>query len=234
MSNSVDHFSSAIDAIAACKISRVGGAHGLGIDGDAAVTEFQTGNLAQEIYISLLPQSFDYHTHIQLKFGPSRRLEAAASAWVLCARTGAHALQAFNTIFAQDTHRQRLPQKRNAVFFCQLVFVVEGAHFFRPPAVNHVDLFRSQAAGSGDHIDGGIPGPNYSYARSNLDLIEALALGFFDKRERIAAALKLFAGNMQIFCSAQANADEQGIVVALEFSRGHIFADGDSALDLDS
>src|SRR5947208_16367999 len=73
MSNSVDHFSSAIDAIATCKISRVGGAHGLGIDDDAAVTEFQIGNPAQELYNSLLPQCFDHHTHIQLKFGPRRR-----------------------------------------------------------------------------------------------------------------------------------------------------------------
>src|SRR2546421_12031219 len=91
--NGIHDFASTIHTVASGKISWIAGAHGLRINSDAAMLQFEIGNLLQKIYLPFLAQSFYHHAHIQLKFGSRHRQETAASLWVFLTWLGANALQ---------------------------------------------------------------------------------------------------------------------------------------------
>src|SRR5579859_1085391 len=61
----VYNLAAAVHTIAAGKVMRVFGVHGLWINHNASVLKFQIGNLLQEVESALLPERLDDHADVE-------------------------------------------------------------------------------------------------------------------------------------------------------------------------
>src|SRR5205807_1083113 len=96
----VDHLATAIHAVSASEIMRIAGSHGLRVNNNATILQFEVGDLLQNFSLSLLAERFDHHLHIQSKLRSCHGDKAASAMLVLWTLLGAHALQGLDALLA--------------------------------------------------------------------------------------------------------------------------------------
>src|SRR5260370_1732450 len=177
----IHNLAASVHAIAAGKVTRVLCTHGLRLNHNTTVMQFQIGNLFQETESALLPEGLDDHAYLESEFTAGRREIAVASLGILGRALRANTFQSFDVTRADDSHWHGLPHEDDAVMFRQLVFVIERGHLLGAAPIHHVDLFRAQPPGGRDYVNRGIARANDRNALCNFNLVEALALCAFDE-----------------------------------------------------
>src|SRR5258708_6622031 len=234
VSNGIYDFAAAVHAVSAGKIARIAGTHGLGINHDASVLQFEIRNLRIEFKLAFLAKRLDYHSDIQIEFASRRWDIGNASSGVFWAGRSAQTLESGNVSVAIVNHSNRcgLPYKGHAIVLGQRIFVVKSRHLLRTAPVNHVNLFRAQPARRGDDVDCRVAAADDRDPPGDPHFIKALALGVFDERECVHASAEIFSWNAEIVGVAQADAKEDCVEVALQFRNGHVLANVHSGFDL--
>ena len=96
-----------------------------------------------------------------------------------------------------------------------LVFKAECRHLLSPAPVHDVHVLGAQPHRSYGGVDGRVARPNHHHARWHGRQLSRLVAG--NQIERVGYARQLFAGDAELMNCAQANSQEDGIVVAFQF-----------------
>lgn len=112
-----------------------------------------------------------------------------------------------------------------AVIFREVVFEAVSRHVRFAASVNDGGDFGAEAEGLSGGIDGGVAAAEHGDAAADGDLVERSRVDPFDEFEGIDDFGKIFAGDAETVDVAEAEAEKNSVIIALDFPDGEIFAD---------
>ena len=131
-------------------------------------------------------------------------------------------LNPFHGFAAEYARGLHMPQELHSLEPGVLVLKGKGRHLLLAAAIDDVHIAGAQPDRSNGGVDGGVSRSDDDHARRHARELPGLVAG--DQIEGVGHARQLFAGDAKLVDCAQPNAQEDGIVVALEV-RQHLGVD---------
>ena len=218
----VDHFASAIGAVTADEKFRNAGRHGLGIVFDASfAVEFEAGEeFFEGAGLLFLSDGFEHEVEFLGPFAAGDNLHFAVAGFGLGQAEGFDV-----SVFGEHFGRDGVEVESGAVVFGQFVFEAVGGHVVLASAVNDGGDFGPEAFGLADGVDGSVAAAEDGDAAADGDFVERFGVDPLDEFEGVNHFGEIFAGNTEAVGPAEAEGEEDGVVVFFEFGHGEVLAD---------
>lgn len=227
----VDHLASAIGAITADIESGHAGLHRLGVVLDAALAvELEVGEEAVEKgRLLFLSHGFEYKIE---RFDPFAARDDDDLA-VAHFREGK--AKSFDVaVLGEDLGGDCVEEECGPVGFGEVVFKMVGGHVGFAAAVDDGGDLGAEAAGLGDGVDGGVAATEYGDAAADGNFVEGAGVDPLDEVEGVHDFGEVFAGDAEAVGTAEAEAKEEGVVVALEVGEGEVASDFHTIAEVDA
>ena len=213
MGDGVDHFASAVDAIAAGIEFRVAGLQRVVHRDAAAVVGLQAENLLDEVALLLLAERFDDHVALEDELATRDRLGRGSAGTVGFAEFHADAFDAFDRGLADDPLRSGQEVIDAAILLGDLVLVIVRGHFGFCAAVQDHDHLRAESFGLRRGVHGSVARADDRNAAAHAHVAQLLVFEFIDERDGVYHAGQVFTGNAEVLGLAETDPNENGVAV---------------------
>ena len=129
------------------------------------------------------------------------------------------------SVFGEHFGRDGVEVESGAVVFGQFVFEAVGGHVVLAAAVDDGGNIGPEAFGLADGVDGGVAAAEDGDAAADGDFVERFGVDPLDEFEGVDHFGEIFAGNAEAVGPAEAEGEEDGVVVFFEFVDGEVLAD---------
>ena len=134
----------------------------------------------------------------------------------------------------EDFDGRGVEEEFDAVGLREFVFEFVGGHIVLAAPIDDGRAVGPEAEGLGGGIDGGVAATDDGDGAAGGDVCHGLGAELLDEVEGIANLGQIFAGDAEAVGFAEAEAEEERGVVALEVGEGNVAADGDAAAEFDA